>query len=57
MNKIEFAFLKSHIKKAIYELETANKMKPNTIDTDTILYLKVILSSLVTNDFLEETHH
>lgn len=46
MNKIEFAFLKSHIKKAIYELETANKLKPDCIDHDTIIYLKVILDNL-----------
>ena len=46
MTKIELAFLKSHIKKAIYELETANKIKPNCIDIDTIIELKVVLKNL-----------
>ena len=46
MNKIEFAFLKSHIKKAIYELETANKMKSNCIDINLIIELKVLLENL-----------
>ena len=46
MNKIELAFLKSHIKKAIYELETANKLKSNCIDKNTIIELKIVLSNL-----------
>ena len=46
MNKIEFAFLKSHIKKAIWYLECANKLKPNCIDENLILELKIILVKL-----------
>ena len=46
MNKIELAFLKSHIRKAIYELETANKLKPGCIDEDTIIYLKIQLENI-----------
>ena len=50
MNKCELAFLKSHIKKAIFELETANKMCPNLIDESTIVELKIILTSLDSGD-------
>lgn len=57
MNNIELCFLKSHIRKAIFELETANKMCPNIIDESTIVELKIKLSQLDNGDFLEETHH
>lgn len=50
MNKIELCFLKSHIKRAIYELETTNKLYPNFIDVDLIIALKVRLAEI-------ETHH
>lgn len=46
MNKVEFAFLKSHIKKAIYELEVANKLKPDCIDSKLIDELKLKLVEL-----------
>lgn len=46
MNKIQLAFLKSHIKWAIYELECANKMKPNTVDVAIIIELKILLENL-----------
>lgn len=46
MNKIELCFLKSHIKWAIYELECANKMKPNCIDVYIIIELKNKLEKL-----------
>jgi hypothetical protein len=46
MNKIELAFIKSHLKKAIYELETTNKLKPNTVSIETIIELKIILRNL-----------
>ena len=50
MNKIELAFLKSHIKKAIYELETANKLLPDVIDIELISELKLKLLELKIND-------
>ena len=34
MNKVEAAFLKSHIKKAIWYLECANKLKSDCIDSN-----------------------
>lgn len=43
MNKVEFAFLKSHIKKAIWDLECANKLKPGIIDEKLIVELKETL--------------
>ena len=46
MNKIELAFLKSHIKKSIYELETANKIKSGCVDIYIIIELKNILEKL-----------
>jgi hypothetical protein len=46
MNKIQLAFLKSHIKWAIYELECANKMKPNTVDVELIIELKLLLENI-----------
>jgi hypothetical protein len=46
LNKIQLAFLKSHIKWAIYELECANKMKPNCVDVNLIIELKVVLEKL-----------
>lgn len=56
MNKCVLAFLKSHIKKAIFELETANRLCPNLIDEATIVELKIILSHLDNSDFIEETN-
>ena len=46
MNKIELCFLKSHIKRAIYELEVANKMQPNTVDVALIIELKLLLENI-----------
>ena len=46
MNKFEFAFLKSHIKKAIWNLECANKLKPGKVNKELIVELKVILQNL-----------
>lgn len=40
MNKCIFAFVISHLKKAIYNLECANKLNPNTIDVALISELK-----------------
>ena len=49
MNKVEYAFLKSHIKTAIFELQVANKLKPGTIDEATIVELKIVLQKLEEN--------
>ena len=38
--KVLIAFVISHLKKAIYELECTNKLKPNTINADLISELK-----------------
>ena len=46
MNKVEAAFLKSHIKKAIWYLECANKLKSNCIDSKLIDELKFKLLEL-----------
>lgn len=46
MDKCIVAFLKSHIKKAIFELETANKLVPDSVDSDLILKLKSKLLEL-----------
>ena len=46
MNKCELAFLKSHIKTAIFELQVANKLRPETIDEATIIELKIVLQNL-----------
>ena len=43
MNKVELKFLISHIKKAIFNLECANKFKANSVDSKTIEELKLIL--------------
>ena len=43
LNKCELAFLLSHLKKAIYNLECANKLVPNSIDEKLIEELKCIL--------------
>lgn len=49
MNKIELCFLKSHIKWAIFELECANKIKPNTVDIELIIQLKLLLEKVSEN--------
>ena len=49
MNKFELAFVKSHIKTAIRELQSANKLKPGTIDEATIVELKIVLQKLEDN--------
>ena len=49
MNRVEFAFLKSHLKKAVYELETANRLKPGCIDEATIIEIKIKLQELENN--------
>lgn len=49
VNKYELAFLKSHIKWAIFELKLANKLRPNTIDKATIIELKLVLQKLEEN--------
>ena len=46
MNKIELAFLKSHIKHAIYELEVANKLQNGCVDVKLINELRVVLEQL-----------
>lgn len=46
MNRIELAFLKSHLKRAIYELEVSNKLKSECIDLYIIIELKNILEKL-----------
>ena len=46
MNKIELCFLKSHIKWAIFELECANKIKPNCVDVELIIQLKLLLENI-----------
>lgn len=46
MNRIELAFSKSHLKRAIYELEVANKQKPECVDVYIIIELKNILEKL-----------
>ena len=46
MTKIEWCFLKSHIKRAIYELEVANRLKEKTVDIEIIVQLKVLLEKL-----------
>ena len=43
MNKFVFAFLKSHLKKAIYELKVANKIEPNVVDEKLIKELELVL--------------
>ena len=40
MNKFTFCFVISHLKRAIYELEVANKLNPNTVDVAIINELK-----------------
>ena len=57
MNWIFFAFLKSHIKKAIYELEVANKMKQECIDTKLIDELKHRLAELTLEQDKEEENN
>lgn len=42
MNKVEFAFIKSHIRQAIEELESANKINV-CIDVELINSLKQVL--------------
>lgn len=42
-DKFILSFVISHLKKAIYELECTNKLKPNTIDTALINELKTQL--------------
>jgi hypothetical protein len=43
MNKVESAFLKSNIKKAIWYLECANKISPGSVDEKIIEELKMTL--------------
>ena len=43
MNKVELRFLISHIKKAIFNLECANKFKEGSVDTKVIEELKLVL--------------
>jgi hypothetical protein len=44
--KFENCFVISNIKNAIWYLECANKLKPNTIDEATIIELKLLLADL-----------
>lgn len=48
MNKVEFTFVKSHLKKAIYNLECANKLSSDgvVIDSEIIEELKILLLEL-----------
>ena len=43
MNKVLTKFVVSHIKKAIYEIECANKLAPGTVGDETIQELKLCL--------------
>lgn len=54
MNKVKFAFLKSHLKKAIYELQVANKLKPNTVDKELIKQLQNTLTLIIAEQEKEE---
>lgn len=45
-DKIINSFIISHLKKAIWNLECANNLKPNTIDIVTIIELKNILEKV-----------
>lgn len=48
MNKVEFTFVKSHIKKAVWNLECANKTSSDgvVIPVDLIEELKILLLEL-----------
>ena len=48
MNKFIFALIKSNIKKAIWDLECVNKLRPNTVDEELINKIKLTLSIIVT---------
>lgn len=43
MNKVELKFLISYIKKAIFNLECANRLKANSVDSKVIDELKLTL--------------
>jgi hypothetical protein len=43
MNKCKLKFVISHLKQAIYELETANKIEENVVDNEIIKELKETL--------------
>jgi hypothetical protein len=45
-DKIEDYFVISDVKRAIWYLECANKLRPNTIDETTIIELKLALADL-----------
>lgn len=47
MNKFIFALIKSNIKKAIWDLECVNKLRPNTVDDGLINKIKETLSVVV----------
>ena len=44
--KIENCFVISNVKKAIWNLECANRLRPNTVDKATIVELKLVLADL-----------
>lgn len=52
MNKCIFAFVISHLKKAIFKLECVNKLVPNTVDEKVINELKTTL--IIQKNNLEE---
>ena len=49
MNKCVQAFIISHLKKAIYNLECVNKLEKNTVDVASIIELKLLLEKVSLN--------
>ena len=49
MNKCVQAFIISHLKWAIYNLECVNKLEENTVDVATIIELKLLLEKVYKN--------
>jgi hypothetical protein len=49
MNKCILAFIISHLKWAIYNLECVNKLEENTVDSATITELKILLKKVSEN--------